>query len=87
MGDGTSKVGVRASERLGGDMDGVCLAAGTVRGEGSFHGSGKTRVEAGVGEDLVEVDSRGCFKKIASGGVFSMFDGHAKSTTTVTRAR
>ena len=50
-------------------MDGTCLAAGTVAGEGSFPSGEGTSVEAGVSEDLVEfgwsaeVDSRGCFKK------------------------
>ena len=39
-GDGISKAGVRANEPLGGDVDGTCLAAGTVVGEGSFHGGG-----------------------------------------------
>ena len=35
-----SQVGVRANERLGGDVDGTCLAAGTVAGEGSTGGGG-----------------------------------------------
>ena len=34
-GDGISKTGVGASERLGGDVDLTSLAAGTVAGEGS----------------------------------------------------
>ena len=57
-------------------MDGTCLAAGTVAGEGSFPSGEGTSVEAGVSEDLVEfgwsaeVDSRGCFKKIVCGGNF-----------------
>ena len=43
-------------------MDGTYLAAGMVLGEGSFHSCGGTRAEAGVGEDLVEVDS-GCYRR------------------------
>ena len=31
-GDGISKAGVGTSERLGGDVDGTCLAAGTIQG-------------------------------------------------------
>ena len=53
--DGISKAGVGASERLGGDVDGTCLAAGTVAGEGSFQVCEGSRVEAGVVEDLAEV--------------------------------
>ena len=37
-GDGISQVGVRASEWLGGDVGGTCLAAGMIAGEGSFQG-------------------------------------------------
>ena len=37
-------------------MDGICLAAGTVAGEGSFQGGERTRAEAGIDEDLAEVD-------------------------------
>ena len=36
--DGISKAG----ERLGGDVDGTGLAVGTVGGEGSTNGSGRT---------------------------------------------
>ena len=36
-------------------MDGTCLAAGMVSGEGSFQGGECTRTEAGVGEDSAEV--------------------------------
>ena len=49
-GDGISKAGVRVSERLGGDVDGTCLAAVMVEGEGSFHSDGGMRAE-----DLAEV--------------------------------
>ena len=38
-------------------MDGICFAVGTVAGEGSFQGGEGTRVEAGVGDDLAEIDS------------------------------
>ena len=44
-GDGISKAGVRASERLGGDVDGTCLTAGMVAGEGSTCGGVGTRAE------------------------------------------
>ena len=44
-GDGISQLGVRASERLGEDVDGTCLAAGTDAGEGSFHDGGGMRAE------------------------------------------
>ena len=56
-------------------MDGISLTAGTVAGDGSFHGGGGTRVEAGVGEDLVDVgwsvkvDGGGCLKEIVITGV------------------
>jgi hypothetical protein len=40
---------------LGGDVDGTCLAAGMVVGEGSFCSGGGTRAEVGVGENLAEV--------------------------------
>ena len=59
-GDGISEVGVGAGERLGRDVDGTCLAAGTVAGEGSTGDGGGTRAE-----DLVEV---GRFAEVASGG-------------------
>ena len=49
-GDGISKTCVGAGERLGRDVDGTHLAAGTVAGEGSTCGGGGTRAE-----DLVEV--------------------------------
>ena len=39
-GDGISEAGVGAGERLGGDVVGTCLAAGTVAGKGST-GSGR----------------------------------------------
>ena len=38
------------------DVDGTCLAAGMVAGEGYFQGGEGMRAEAGVGEDLAEVD-------------------------------
>ena len=43
--DGISEAGVRAGERLGGDVDGTCLAAGTVAGEGSTGRGGGTGAE------------------------------------------
>ena len=49
-GDGISEAGVGAGERLGGDVDGTCLAAGMVAGEGSTGGGRGTRAE-----DLAEV--------------------------------
>jgi len=61
-GDGISEASVRAAERLGGDVDGTCLAAGTVAGEGFPRGGGGTRVE-----DLVEV---GRFAEVDGGGIF-----------------
>ena len=42
-GDGISKAGVGAGERLGGDVDGTRLAAGTVAGEGSTCSDGGAR--------------------------------------------
>ena len=47
-------------------MDGKCLAASTVSGEGSFHGGEGTRAEAGVGENLALV---GWSAKLTVGGV------------------
>ena len=40
--DGIGQVGVTASEWLGGDVDGTCLAGGTVVGEESFQGGERT---------------------------------------------
>ena len=54
-GDGISQIGVRASERLDGDVDGTSHAVGTVARMGCFQGGEGTRVEAFVGEDLTEV--------------------------------
>ena len=42
---------------IGWDVDGACLAAGTVARKGSFHVGKGTWMEAGVGVDLAEVDS------------------------------
>ena len=56
-------------------MHGTCLEAGTVSGEGSFHGGGGMRTEVRVGEDLVEVgwsaelDRRESHKEIVNGWV------------------
>ena len=47
-------------------MDGTCLAAGTVAGEGSIGGGGGTRAEVG---QFAEVDSGGCLQETESGGV------------------
>ena len=51
-------------------MDGTCLAAGTVAGEGSTGGGGGTRAEdlAEVG-CFAKVDGGGCLQEIESGGV------------------
>ena len=65
-GDGISEAGVGAGKRLGGDVDGTHLAAGTVAGEGSIDGGGGTRAEVGR---FGEVDGGGCLKEIESGGV------------------
>ena len=43
--DGISKAGVGAGERLGGDVDGTSLAAGTVAGVGSTCSGGGMRAE------------------------------------------
>ena len=40
---------------MGGDVDGTCLAAGMVAGEGSFQGGEGMRLDMGVGEDLSQV--------------------------------
>ena len=61
-GDGISKASVRATERLGGNVDGTCLAAGMVAGEGSTCGSGRTRAED-LGRKL------GVLQKLTIGGV------------------
>ena len=70
-GDGISEAGVGAGERLGGDVDGTCLSAGTVVGEGSTGSGGGTRAEvlAEVG-CFAEVDGGGYLQEIESGGVF-----------------
>ena len=58
-GDGISETGVGAGERFGRDVDGTCLAAGTIAGEGSTFGCGGTRAEVWWS---VEVDGgRGVF--------------------------
>jgi hypothetical protein len=44
---------------LGWDVNGAFLAMGTVARKGSFEGGEGTRAEAGVGEDLKEIDSGG----------------------------
>ena len=64
-GDGISEAGVGAGERLGGDVDGACLA-----GEGSTGCGGGTGAEdlAEVG-CCAEVDGGGCLQEIESGGV------------------
>ena len=69
-GYGITEVGVKASERLGGDVDGTYLAAGTVAMEGSTCSGGGMRVEdlAEVGWSA-EVDGGECLKEIVSGGV------------------
>ena len=59
--NGISEAGVGAGERLGRDVDGTSLAAGTVAGEGSNGGGGGTRAE-----DLAEV---GWFAEV-DGGIF-----------------
>ena len=60
VGDGISEAG----ERLGGDVDGTRLAAGTVAGEGSTGGGGGGT----MAEDLAEV---GRFAEVDGGGVSS----------------
>ena len=69
-GDGISEARVGAGERLGGDVDGTSLAAGTVAGEGSTGCGGGTGAEdlAEVG-CFAKVDSGGCLQEIESGGV------------------
>ena len=61
-GDGISEAGVGAGERLCGNVDGTRLAAGTVAGEGSTSGGGRTRAE-----DLAEFRQ---FVKVECGGIF-----------------
>ena len=58
-GDGISETNVGAGERLCGDMDGSCLAVGTVAGVGYACCRGETR-----GEDLLEF---GWFAKVNGG--------------------
>ena len=69
-GDGISEAGVGAGERLGRNVDGTRLAAGTVAGEGSIGDGGGTWAEdlAEVGR-FAEVDGGGCLQEIESGGV------------------
>ena len=69
-GDGISEAGVGAGERLGGDVDGTCLAAGMVAAKGSTGGGGGTRAEnlTEVGR-FAEVDGGGYLQEIESGGV------------------
>jgi hypothetical protein len=68
-GDGISEAGVGAGEQLGRNVDGTCLAAGTVTGEGSTCGCGGTRAEdlAEVGQ-FAEVDGGGIFRKLRVAG-------------------
>ena len=69
-GDGISKAGVGAGERLGGDVDGTGLAVGRVEGKESTGSSGGTRAEklATVGW-CAEVDGGGYFQEIESSWV------------------
>ena len=69
-GHGISEAGVGTGERLGRDVNGTSLAAGTVAGEGSTGSGGGTRAEdlAEVGR-FAEVDGGGYFQEIESGGV------------------
>ena len=64
-GYGITEVGVKASERLGGDVDGTCFAAGTFAGEGSTCSGGGTRAEnlAEVGW-CAEVDNKNVLRKL-----------------------
>ena len=57
-------------KKLGGDVDGTCLAAGTVAGEGSTGRGGGTGAEdlAGVG-CFAKVDGGECLQEIESGRV------------------
>ena len=68
-GDEISETGVGADERLGGDVDGTCLAASMVAGEGSTGGGGGTREDLAEVGWFAEVDSGGYLQEIESGGV------------------
>ena len=61
-GDGISEAGVGGGERLGGDVDGTCLAAGTFAGEGSTGRGG------GLGRRIWR--KLGALRKWMVGGVF-----------------
>ena len=64
-GDGIIEASVGAGERLGRDVDGTRLAAGTVLGEGSTGSGGGTRAEDLVEVGwFVEVDVRGYLQEI-----------------------
>ena len=69
-GDAISETGVGAGKQFVRDVDGTRLAAGTVAGEGSTGGGGRTRAEdlAEVGW-FAEVDGGGYLQEIDSDGV------------------